>query len=68
MKINMAAGLLTAQVGAQEGESPSVDKELTERVNRINSRVSGWAYQIPQHKYQAMSKRLEDLLAPTETP
>ena len=45
----------------QEGQDPA------ERAAEINRRVEGWAYRIPKYKYDAMSKRLEDLLqAPAE--
>ena len=33
-----------------------------ERAAGINDRVSGWAYKIPQFKYDGMVKRMEDLL------
>jgi hypothetical protein len=42
----------------------SAAAELDKRVNDINLRVSGWAYSIPEHKSQLMTKRMEDLLAP----
>lgn len=32
----------------------------------INERVEGWAYQIPLYKYDAVNKRMEDLLAEPE--
>lgn len=32
----------------------------------INRRVEGWAYQIPLYKYDAVNKRMEDLLAAVE--
>lgn len=42
------------------------DKDSAGRVASINRRVQGWAYAIPQYKFQAMNKRLEDLLKPLE--
>jgi len=48
------------------GKKESAEKERTERVASINSRVNGWAYAIPQFKAQVMQKRLEDLLKPPE--
>lgn len=41
--------------------------ELTERVNRITDRVTGWAYAIPQYKAEALTKRMDDLLKPLDT-
>lgn len=52
---------------AQEA-SQELAEELTDRVNEINERVSGWAYQIPQSRFDSMTKRMEDLLQPTEAP
>jgi hypothetical protein len=42
------------------------EKDNAERVATINRRVHGWAYAIPQYKFQAMNKRMEDLLKPLE--
>jgi len=39
-----------------------------ERLKQINDRVGGWAYRIPQHKYDAMTRRMDDMLKSTETP
>lgn len=43
-----------------EAESPADDAET--RARAINQRVGGWAYRIPQYKFDAMNKRMEDLL------
>lgn len=40
----------------------------TERAAEINRRVSGWAYRIPKYKYDAMNKRVEDLLQAVDEP
>jgi hypothetical protein len=40
--------------------------ELAERVQWINERVTGWAYQIPQDKAEVLTKRMDDLLKPLE--
>jgi hypothetical protein len=47
---------------AVEGEGAEGASAVTERAAEINRRVSGWAYRIPKYKYDAMSKRMEDLL------
>jgi len=52
-------------------EEPADDQKefaevLTERVNQINEKVSGWAYRIPQHQFDTMTRRMEDLLKPLE--
>lgn len=41
--------------------------ELTDRVSRINERVTGWAYEIPQYKAETLAKRMDDLLQPLDT-
>ncbi len=38
------------------------------RVAEINGRVEGWAYSIPEFKYDQFTKTLEDLLKPLEDP
>ena len=41
--------------------------DAAERARVINGRVDGWAYRIPKYKFDAMNKRMEDLLkAPAE--
>lgn len=39
-----------------------------ERAAAINERASGWAYRVPQFKYDGMVKRMEDLLQAAESP
>jgi len=42
---------------------PEEDRgETSQRAESINQRVVGWAYRIPKYKYDAMSKRMEQLL------
>lgn len=53
------------ETGGEDKDEAVVD--TTERATEINRRVSGWAYRVPKYKYDAMNKRLEDLLqAPPE--
>ncbi|MDX1379760.1 MAG: DUF4340 domain-containing protein [Xanthomonadales bacterium] len=52
----------TGDVEAGGGDDAATAVDPTERAAEINRRVSGWAYRIPKYKYDAMSKRLEDLL------
>lgn len=53
-------------------EEAPVDQEAEETegaeatANEINQRVQGWAYQIPLYKYDAVNKRMDDLLEPVE--
>jgi len=62
----------SADQAADFGESTNADPEsegvpgLTERLRRINDRVSAWAYAIPRHKAEVMTKRMDDLLNPLE--
>jgi hypothetical protein len=59
------------QVEAQlveEGENRWIRLEASgsDDAEAINQRVTGWAYQIPLYKYDAVNKRMEDLLAEQE--
>lgn len=49
------------------GESKESD-DLTGEAGRINSRVNTWAYRIPRHKYDTMTRRMADMLKAEETP
>ena len=42
-------------------EEPAAD-DAAARAREINRRTDGWAYRIPQYKFDAMNKRMEDLL------
>ena len=42
-------------------------RALTDRVNEINERVSGWAYRIQQNAFETMTKRQQDLLKPVDS-
>ena len=52
----------------------SGDENVEEQAARFNRQVEGWQFQIPEYKFDALTKRSEDLLAPleedaeTETP
>lgn len=60
--IRLQAGLY--QTAVESGVTPPEEEaaETRERAETINLRVSGWAYRIPKYKYDAMTKRLNDLL------
>lgn len=62
--IRLEAGLYTTAVGGAGEEAAA---ETTARAEEMNSRVAGWAYRIPQYKYDAMVKRMDDLLQEAET-
>jgi hypothetical protein len=59
---------LTAQLLEHEGEwwlqLEAGGDEPAGAADGINSRVSGWAYQLPAYKAEAMNKRMSDLLKP----
>jgi hypothetical protein len=62
--IRLQAGLYTTALESgveAEGEGPG------DRAETINDRVSGWAYRIPGYKFEAMNKRMDDLLKPVES-
>jgi len=60
--MRLQAGLY--QTAVESGVEPPEEgaAETGERAATINQRVSGWAYRIPKYKYDAMTKRMEDLL------
>lgn len=49
-----------------EEEAGKSEAAVLQQVADINQRVNGWVYGIPKAKYQAMAKRLEDLLKPVQ--
>jgi hypothetical protein len=68
-----AAAATPDQTGAEElAGQAAVEKaaaeDLGKRVETINHRVQGWAYAIPQYKFDVMNKTLEDLLKPLDKP
>ena len=65
--IHLEAQLYTTGVGAgTEGDTTEADTR--DRADAINDRVRGWAYRIPQFKYNAMNRRMEDLLKAEDEP
>lgn len=58
--IMLQAGLYTTTVDA--GVDPDAGDETQQRAEALNQDVAGWAYRIPQYKYSAMVKRMEDLV------
>ena len=42
--------------------------DVAKTVEGINQKTDGWAYGISKQKYDAMVKKLEDLLKPQESP
>lgn len=65
--IQLEAQLYTTGVGTgTEGDTTEADTR--DRADAINDRVRGWAYRIPQYKYNAMNRRMEDLLKAEDEP
>ena len=58
----------STQTGAEQGAASgeAIDVETLD-VEALAKRLSGWAFELRESKYNAMSKRLEDLLKPQET-
>lgn len=64
--IRLRAGIYTTAL--DNAVEISDDKsEPLKRAESINSRVRGWAYQIPKYKFDSMTKRMTDLLKPEES-
>lgn len=62
--IRLEAGLYTTTVEA--GVDPDGGEETAQRAEAINDHVAGWAYRIPQYKYSAMVKGMQDLVQEVE--
>ena len=62
--IRLEAGLYTTTVDA--GVDPDAAGETAKRAEEINQQVAGWAYRIPQYKFSAMNKRMDDLVQAIE--
>lgn len=50
------------QLAEETATEEQAADDAAARAREINQRVDGWAYRIPQYKFDAMNKRLEDLL------
>lgn len=59
--LRLTAGLYTT--GLDTGvDAAEDDTTVRERAEKINQRVQGWAYRIPEYKASAMNKRMSDLV------
>ena len=63
--VRLQAGLYTTALdsGVEDSEGNS---ETIRRAETINGRTSGWAYRIPDYKFDAMNKRMADLVQAIE--
>lgn len=57
---------LSASAPYADSEGDETSAGLNDEIAVANARVNRWAYRIPSYKFDAMNKRLEDLLAPLE--
>lgn len=66
--MRLQAGLY--QTAVESGVNPPEEGAAgpAERAEAINQRVSGWAYRIPKYKYDAMTKRMGELLKAADAP
>ena len=63
--IRLQAGLFTTALDSGvEGDGDNA--ETAARADEINNRVAGWAYRIPDYKFNAMNKRMADLVQAVE--
>ncbi len=65
--ITIEAQVFTTGVGGVSEDGAAAEDTL-ERAGTINERVKGWAYRIPQYKYNAMNRRMQDLLKDEDEP
>jgi len=64
--IRLQAGIYNTAV--ESGVEPAADdSNPSARAGEINGRVGGWAYRIPQYKFDSMTKRREDLLQTSDS-
>ena len=45
-----------------EAADPAISGELKPVVNKLNQRLSGWIFEIPNFKYEILSRKLASLL------
>jgi hypothetical protein len=64
--IRLQAGVYPTALAGQ-AEQDDVAAAIGERAAALNRDLDGWAYRIPKYKYDAMVKRLDDLLKPPES-
>jgi hypothetical protein len=56
------------EAGREDDVQSATSGDLADRVNKINSRVNTWAYRIPEHKFDTLTRRMSDMLKAEETP
>lgn len=59
-------GWVRIRVKAPEINESLANEALAEEANMINRRVAGWLFQVPQSKFDSMTRRMEDLLEPAD--
>ena len=65
--IRLEAQLYTTSLGNGSEEAPD-DVETRSRAEAINERTRGWAYRIPQYKFNAMTVQMDELLKDASEP
>jgi hypothetical protein len=56
------------EAGQEDDVQFATSDDASDRVRQINSRVKGWAYRIPKHKFDTLTRRMSDMLKAEETP
>jgi hypothetical protein len=59
IRLNSSLYQTAVESSVESAEEPS---DTARRAAEINSRVQGWAYRIPKHKFDSMTRRQKDLL------
>ena len=57
---------LNASPFAESAEGTEPEDATVARIEEINARVGGWAYRVPDYKFDNVTKRLDDLLDDVE--
>lgn len=66
--LTTSSGLEVKALMKEDGENRwlRVEANGSDQAESINERVTGWAYRIPLYKFDAMNKRMSDVLAALE--
>jgi hypothetical protein len=59
--LRLNAGVYSTAIGGVDDEAAENSGALA-RAQELNGRVGGWAYRIPEYRYDSMARRMDDLL------
>lgn len=62
-----APAAATGEQAAATSSAPGAD-EVREEADRLNAKLRGWAYELPEYKTRIIDKKMEDLIKVKEPP